>query len=244
MRRALPLLAVLLCASLASQSRADVQQPCEYRWGTGEWGLILSLDDCGDFGQWRSTIDCATNSGMAINAVASIILPAAIDRVVAIEGYFVVETSGRTISPWWSFDGCRASALTFSADFTEGPFNCNDYWAGQASGGGYVVPGGPIESRFQIRCVFASPHEQTMDPGAEHYLFKMRISRTKSTGTGSCPGCNDRACVLFDRLLLSRAEGIGDQVITQPGNGGSVLYGDLLIPAANRSWGQVKALYR
>jgi hypothetical protein len=222
-------------------------------------GMNLSTTDCGTFGAAGVNNPCTSSSGAAILMVGSAIPPAGMDHVVGVEAYIDVQTSQAALSPWWVLDGCRAGALTFNFDFTANdPPNCNDFWAGGASGGGGISPVHTGPNRFQIKLVCATPGEAPIDGGMEHYLFKASISRAKTTGTGSCAGCADAACFVLNRLLVVQPAGVGDAELTLPitrnyvtynggvvaggPNGGSGCPG--ATPSQNRTWGQVKSLYR
>jgi hypothetical protein len=221
-------------------------------------GLNLALNDCGPAGLQLANPNCASNTGIALSLVGSVVPPPGLDRVVACEGYIDGQTDQGALSPWWTLDGCRAAALTFSFDFLAGPFNCNDFWAGGASGGGGIAPEHTQANRFQIKLVGATPGEAILDPGMEHYLFKVNITRTKSTGTGSCAGCTDAACFVLNRLIINQPAGVGDAVLTNPMHSNFVTYNGGAVgggpnggtgcpgatPSQNRTWGQVKSLYR
>ena len=218
-------------------------------------GINLRINDCGVNGVSNAAASCASNTGLAISMVGSAIAPAGMDRVVACEGYIDVQTSAAVLSPWWLLEatGCRPTSLTFSFDFTAGPFNCNDFWGGGATGGGGVSPDHSAPNRLQIKLVGATPGENPIDPGAEHYMFKANINRAKSTGAGSCAGCADAACFVLNRLVINQPAGVGDATLTTPMFGNFVTYSGGVIggagcpgatPAQNRTWGQVKSLYR
>ena len=217
-------------------------------------GINLALNDCGVNGATDAPANCTTNTGLAMAMVGSAVAPAGVDRMVACEGYIDAVTSGAFLTNWWQLDACRLSALTFNFDFTGGPFSCNDFWGGLATGGGGIAPSHPAPNRFRIYLVCATVAENPIEPGIEHYLFKVNILRAKSVGTGSCPGCNDAACLVLNRLVLNQPDKAigGDAVLTMPMHANFVTYNSGTVefgcpgatPAQNRSWGQVKGLYR
>jgi hypothetical protein len=223
-------------------------------------GINLALTDCGSFGAVNAAANCATNTGVAMSIVGSCIPPAGLDRVVGVEGYIDGQTSAATLSPWWTLDGaCRGTAMSFSFDFSANS-NCNDFWGGQASGGGGISPVHTAANRFQIKLAGATVLENPIDPGVEHYMFKVNINRSKSTGTGACAGCTDAACLVLNRMNVVQPAGAigGDAVITLPILNNYVTYNNGVVgggpnggsgcpgatPSQNRTWGQVKSLYR
>ena len=224
-------------------------------------GINLAINDCSQGGVVAAPNNtCTSSTGLALNMIGSASAPAGMDRVVACEGYIDGQTSAAALSPWWTLDGCRASALSFDFGFLSGPFNCGDFWGGQASGGGGIGPDHTAPNRFQIKLVCATVAENPMEAGTENYLFKVLITKAKTTGTGACAGCTDAACLVLNRVIINQPAGAvgGDAVITTPivsnyvtynggvvgggPNGGSGCPG--ATPTQNRTWGQVKSLYR
>lgn len=222
-------------------------------------GINMALNDCSVGGAVNAPNNpCTSNSGIALSMVGSMVAPPGYDRVVACEGYIDGQTAAATLSPWWTLDGCRSTAISYAFDFTAGPFNCGDFWAGQASGGGALSPVHTAPNRFQIKLVCATINENPIEAGTEFYMFKVNILKSKSVGTGNCAGCSEGACLVLNRMVLNQPAGVGDATITTPivsthvtynggavgggPNGGSGCPG--ATPAQNRTWGQVKSLYR
>ena len=146
---------------------------------------------------------------------------------------------------------CRAAFTSPSADFTAGPFSCADFWAGQALTVGGIDPTHSQPNRFRIKLAFALPgFESPMSGGSEYYMFKVNITKTKTVGTGSCAGCTDACSIVLNEIKLVEPTGVGDFRIFNPAvsaycnyNGG-IANPVGVTPTTNRTWGQVKALYR
>jgi hypothetical protein len=221
-------------------------------------GINLALGDCGAAGTTNVSNPCTSNSGLAMQLVGSATPPAGMDRVVACEAYIDGQTDQAVLSPWWTLDGCRAGAMSFDFNFLTASGECNDFWANQASGGGGIAPEHTAPNRFQIKLTCATVAENPIDPGMEHYLFKVLIARTKTTGTGLCAGCQDAACLVLNRVIINQPAGVGDATLTTPMVGNFVSYNGGAVgggpnggsgcpgatPSQNRTWGQVKSLYR
>lgn len=237
----------MLVATLALASAASAQ-------------VNISWDDCGAFGTLDKTFACNANTGAPFTMVGTFISPAA-PQFVALEFYIDMIEAVPTQSAWWQLDNvnipgaCRGTAgYAMNADFLAGPFNCLDFWGGQASGGGGVLVNGfgrgPNTNR--IKGVFAIPAEQPMTAGDEIYAFKLSILRAKTTGTGSCEGCVNPVCLVLNRITVNQPAGVGDFNLTGPAPGGrdyvtwqgGVGADCATVPTQNRTWGQVKALYR
>jgi hypothetical protein len=71
-------------------------------------------------------------------------------------------------------------------------------------------------------------------------------------GTSPCAGCGVGACLVLNSVELVRLPGApgGDATLTQPAEAGSNFANwqsgaaCVAVPARNRSWGQIKSLYR
>jgi len=218
-------------------------------------GLNLGLNDCAPAGgSINAPASCAGSSGITIGMVGSAIAPAGMDRVVGCEDYIDVETNQATLSPWWTLDGCRSNAWPVNFDFTLGPFTCNDFWAGLATGSGSISPEHSAPNRFQMKLVCATVAENPMDTVTEQYLFKVNILRSRSVGIGNCTGCGQAACLVLTRVIINQPDGAvgGNATITAPMIGNFVTYAGGVVaggcpgatPAQDRTWGQVKSLYR
>ena len=170
-----------------------------------------------------------------------------------------LQTSAATLSPWWNFTaaGCRPTGLSISADFTAGPFSCADFWAGQASTGlAYETPSPSIptanSARIHTVCGVAETGAGEIDNGSLWYAYKLTLSKIKSTGTGSCAGCLDGACIVMNQMNLSQPAPVPDEVLTQGpqqfvtyrGGAGSGHLCPASTPTRKSTWGSVKALYR
>jgi hypothetical protein len=219
-------------------------------------GINLTLTDCLNPNR-AAAASCATSTGTAVLMVGTAVAPAGLNQVVGMEAYIDGQTNQAALSPWWSLDGCRNGSLTFNFDFTANAA-CLDFWAGGASGGGGISPVHTAANRFQIKLVCATPGEAPMDPDVEMYMFKATINRAKSTGATPCAGCTDAACLVLNRLIIVQPAGVGDVTITTPITGTYVTYAGGAVgggpnggngcpgatPSQNRTWGQVKSLYR
>ena len=86
----------------------------------------------------------------------------------------------------------------------------------------------------------------------EHYAFRVNLQRAKSTGTGSCAGCNTVAYIVLNSIqLFQPPEQNNDPEISNPANSICSTWQaapgtecPLSTPTKNASWGQVKSLYR
>jgi len=227
-------------------------------------GINLSWNDCGTFGQMARTSACTSNIGVNL-MFGSAIAPHPIGLMVAMAAVLDLQTNQAALTPWWNMDtapappGCRTSplnALSALFDLTSGPFNCGDIWGGGAVGGMDYKSGFGAPNRGRIRLVCAVPAPIEVDNATENYYFRVTISNRKTVGTGSCAGCLDGACIVFNSLELDQIPGApgGDtfifnplnrQYITWQAGGGGVAGGcPQAVPTQSKTWGSVKSLYR
>jgi len=220
-------------------------------------GINLSWGDCGAAGVQNKTFACTTNSLTGAIMVASVVAPQALDQLNGEESVMTLQTNQATLSPWWQIatGGCRGTtAASVSFDFTGGPFTCTDPWSGGGAGGMNAQPGFDGPNRERIRTIGAIPGSTAIDGTTEYYVFKITLLGAKTTGTGSCAGCDDGACIVLDMIRLTQPLGVGDfdvyttlnRSFVQWQPGASSISGGCpaATPTQNKTWGSVKSLYR
>jgi hypothetical protein len=159
---------------------------------------------------------------------------------------------------FWQFQagGCGAGNLTFSGDFSAGPFQCHDLWQGRASGGGqYGGSQGPVPDGNRARLKFSwyvVPDDPAFVPGGrETYLCRITIRLSHAARCRS--GCTTPVCVMFVEESLGLLGGQTqrftnpDQVlINQTGQSGGPSAASCPMGQMVRrgTWGSVKQLYR
>ncbi len=220
-------------------------------------GLNFMWNDCpADGGVQNRVFACASNAGTN-SLVASYIPPAGITGASGIEVVVDLLTEGPAYSDWWTFRNvgtCRQTALSASADFTSNAGTCVDYWVGGASGGLTNFESGfsGTANRGRIKALYAVPPSAAgpLDPGNEYYALKLNVSNAKTVGTGSCGGCLDKVCLVLNSIRVTQAVGLGNfdivaEATSRTATWQSEVAGTCLpVPARNRTWGSVKALYR
>jgi hypothetical protein len=245
MKRLLPLLACTALTLVATSAFAA-------------GGLNLSWNDCGAFGDLQRNFACNTNAG-ANTMVGSVMTGVDMPQLNGQSSVIDLQTNQPALSNWWQLNsgGCRSNSPSFlSADFNflTGPFNCVDAWGGGASGGvNYDAPW-VAPNRARIRNVCAIVGSTPILGSTEYYMFKVTYTNARSTGAGSCGGCTDGACIVFNSILVTQPLGQGDYKITNPlvrnfvqWQAGAVNVAGgcpASVPTQNRTWGSVKSLYR
>jgi len=229
-------------------------------------GLNLAWNDCSSAGTANMSFTCDSNSGLPFVMVASVVAPDSIQKCVSFEVQMDMIFTTASPPSWWQLKtvtgqpaACRNGAMSINADFTSGPFTCTAPWGVAGAGGlaSYVVdPFGTQSNRIRIVGVEAvgSSDGAPLTPGTEYYAFKIQITRTKTTGTGSCAGCTDPACIVLNRIGVVQPNGTpgGNQQVYDPPAGGNravTWQGGAgadcnLVPTKAKTWGQIKSLYR
>jgi hypothetical protein len=233
--------------------------------------INMAWTDCVGSGAEAGNVNnaCTSNTGLAGTLITSFQPPFELPHFIGCAGTIDLQTNAAVLSPWFHADatGCRTGKVSWSADFTGGPFNCIDVWQGQAGGGmDYAVPSpgvpyptgnGPNTARIRTLQAIVepgadiSPFDATAQTPNEYYAFKINISKALSTGTGACAGCLDKACFVFNSMSLSQPAPVADvnltsgpvQVATYNGGTGAALCPGAT-PNHKSTWGSVKALYR
>jgi hypothetical protein len=167
---------------------------------------------------------------------------------------------GATVLPaFWQFNsgGCNQGRMTFSSDFSTFG-NCVDTWGGLASGGGqFGGKGGPQPEGNTARIKwswFVVPGDaRTITDGQEHYVSQFRISR--SAAAVACAGCADAVCMVYNQEQLAYLSGPAQQIIfstdqtnppyiTWQNSANDVFNCPIPTPVRQRTWGEIKSLYR
>ena len=170
-------------------------------------GINLSWDDCGEHGVTGKTFACDANTGAPFTLVASFVPPSGIGAYLGLSAQIAIGNPGGDLPEWWKhgITYCRSStALSSSFDFTGGPNSCQDVFAGRAVGGFLLEVGYPSPSRARLLVQAAMPLgvESPLDPATEYYGFKINISRSRTTGEGSCFGCSTPMCIQLNEIQL------------------------------------------
>ena len=193
-------------------------------------GINLSWDDCGTHGTEVKTFACNTNIGSSFTLIGSFVPPPGITKFIGMSTTLIITTSAPELPDWWKHGTleCRSnSGLSCSFDFTSGPFNCADPWGRQAAGDfaydvGYLAPN---RARLRIQCLLPGGTEVPLDPATEYYAFRININRSKTTGAGSCSGCDVPVCITLAGIQLFQLAALAyDPIVACPIDRGSVAW--------------------
>jgi hypothetical protein len=223
-------------------------------------GISLAWNDClGAGGASNRTFACDTNVG-SNDLYVSFDPPVDLPDVNGSSFTIDLSTSPYPYPPlpaWWQFKNpgsCRLTALSAQPI----PGGCADPWNGQTSSVWtleyFVTAVLPPLPLFLAR-IFASVSVPTLSavavhPGTDYTVMVIRINNTKTVGLGACAGCQQQICLVLNEVLLA-TNNSGDLTMRNsiqldcPGDPGtSVSWQGSNTPTINRTWGQVKTLYR
>src|SRR5262245_56549493 len=214
-------------------------------------GMNMSWTDCGAAGQQNRNFACNVNTGNNVLCVSYDPLASVPDFVGNEMTVDVISTG--VLPAWWQMfnaGSCRGTALpTLNTTFAAA--TCGDNFGGAGFGaiGSYVL--GP--NTGSLLCGWAVADGVPIDAGTEYYAVNIVVSNTKTVGTGLCAGCQTGACIVLNRVSLAYgpAATLVQDILTplnrnwvtwQNGNGQPCP--PPIVPTNQRTWGQVKALYR
>ena len=226
-------------------------------------GVSLRWNDCyGDGGVQNKNFACDTNAGSQ-TLVGSFTLGADLAQVSGNEIELYLASASVPLPQWWQFKNtgsCRRTSMTVTLS---GSVPCLDWANGQAAGGisayniGFL---GANTARVIMASTVLPTGPQDLSGGQEYFSFSLNIDNQKTVGTGSCAGCSSPVCLVMHSidlttpvvannvLLTGPAYGLDSDWATWQGGAGVVTGGGsgcpAATPAATRTWGAVKALYR
>ncbi len=192
--------------------------------------------------------------------ILSFVPPAEITQVVGWTLVLDLASDDSPLPPWWQVypGGCRdTDPAQFVAGIPDGSEECSDPWSAIGSSVVqsliYPRPGGDDR---QLRVILgvgvAAPDAFTLNAG-EPYLAGILSIHFAGTTSGTCPGCTSPVCFVFNQAEVHRVPGApggdpGPFVTPSPSFGNLATWGGgtacAAVPTHNRTWGQIKTLYR
>lgn len=232
-------------------------------------GINMSWQDCGTGGTANRTFACNTNAGVANDLWLSFDPPhcadpgcpgGALPAVVGVNTSIDLQSLSPNLTAWWQFKNtatCRLASLLAPGALVSVSGTCADTWqSGDAPGiAAYLTSAnsglGPNRARILGSNAVGSALAAQTAPGTEYYAMTVRINNAKTVGT-ACPGCNDPVSMTLNEVLIGQQPGTPGEsplVTTARDNNcvswqGGIPNGCLATPTRNRTWGQVKSLYR
>jgi hypothetical protein len=250
MKRLLALALVLGFAAVDAQA-----QVVDIAWGDMGPGCTS--------GERNDTFACASNAASNNRTiVTSFISPDNLPEFVGMTCNLRLITDGAALPDWWKMGAgeCRSNGWGAVASPTNlGLVECADPWgSGSFIGGVTHLSGDGGADRARIVSDLATDIPQQLTAGTKYYGEAITLTVLRTTGTGSCAGCTAGACLILESIELYQVAGApGGDVIRLTNTPGELNPAYLswqapidnpggcnVTPARNKTWGQVKSLYR
>jgi len=219
-------------------------------------GVNLRWSDCASgIGFTHASFACATNTGTH-TVVASFVPPPGVTALgrTAIALRICAETP--SYPAWWELfnpGSCRPSSLVWTSP---GGVSCLNPWEGAPVAGSIISVGPGLGTADRL--VYADSHTadgsgHAVDPTLEYEAVRLVIDHDHTVGTGACAGCIAPVWLVLEQVDLFMTDGSPPIHLTMPVQGlyatwQSTIYTwpPCLIPtpARNRTWGEIKSLYR
>jgi len=230
-------------------------------------GVNLSWSRCAGegLGSQLKSFACDANAG-AEQLVVSFVLDAPIPQVSGNEIVIDLISQDDPMPAWWDFKDagtCRQASLGMNVVQDPADVVCADWASGQSTGGiGAYNNTSDINTTFpediwprhrRLKMALAVPLSGVADLAAdvEYFSCNVTIDHTKSVGAGACSGCAGQVCLLLQSVKVTTVLPGNDRMVF----GGATAGSDMahwqgssadcrIVPVRNRTWSQVKALYR
>lgn len=206
----------------------------------------------------NQTYTCTSNSGV-VQATASYETANEIADFVGISSVIDLQANSASLPAWWDMfnvGSCRQNALSADENFLTASQTCLDIFQNGAGGGitAYQTastvpptPYGPNSARLKV--AFALPAPADLPGGTETYGYRLTITKAKTAGSGSCAGCATQVTMVLNNVHAAGLGGYSEDLSTPINNGCITAQGTSGVPCnatptVNKTWGQVKSLYR
>jgi hypothetical protein len=199
---------------------------------------------------------CTANTGNSL-MTASYDPPAGLTLVNGNNLILDLQSASDPLPLWWDFKNagtCRSTSLSANSVFAGA--NCVDAWAGQGTSGvtAYLTTG-TNRRRIGGSISVPGPAAGPQPDGSEYYSLNFVINNAKTVGTGACAGCLDPVCVVLNEILITQPAGtpgespkvntpLASNYVTWQGGVIGAPGCPQATPTINKTWGQVKSIYR
>jgi len=216
--------------------------------------IFLHWTDCRSGGGVQSMSQaCAGNAASEERTfVASFVAPGDLRTFCGLTTYLQVDAADAQLSDWWRMapGECRAGAFQVAAPADRGLSACTDAFA-EAATMSLSVHRGESRRLTIISDLIRDPPLE-LRPGEVYYASLFVVRAIKSSGAGSCFGCQAAAAISLTQIelynlelpaqppILLRSSPSSPALICWQSSSGSC--GPA--PARNVTWGGLKSLYR
>ncbi len=221
-----------------------------------------------DLGCWPEsgtadkTFACNSNTGNS-TMVASFAIGVDMPDYYGVQCILDGQSESATLPDWWQLSNtgsCRPTALSTSADFTTAPQStCVDAFLGLAQGGigayqteQYPPPqplNVPAPNRLRLKVAYGIVDPVAITAGTEYYAFRATVTNAKTVGSPSCAGCATAVTMVLNEIRVVPTLQANAILLYNASANQCITWQATTVPCAsvptrNRTWGEVKALYR
>jgi len=188
-------------------------------------GLGLGWDDCRANNADKFS-NCLSNTGSSFHLISSLQPNVDLADVKSIEAVIDIVNPAGPLPAWWRFEsgGCRVASRSFQDPNNNPSITCTLSGAFQESDllVQYPHEGNPNVERILVSTTLSGG--ATLLSSDKNALLDLAINRAKSTGAGSCAGCDVPVQVILRSIRVVRRDvcaqspvgGIADVVYSQP----------------------------
>jgi len=198
---------------------------------------------------------CNSNTNVNIRMTTSFKLDTPMPAFVGVGVYGEGMVEAAAVPDWWKMGAeptdCRTGLISVSADGSVlangGADVCIDPWAGVGGGGGGLGLYSYDGERMHVNAAWASATEIPLEANVEYFAIQFRISALKTVS--SCDGCLIPA--IWGLKQITVADPVIEIYLREPYAGGNQCLtwqtstlNCGLVPVRNKTWGEIKSLYR
>jgi len=213
-------------------------------------GLNLYFGGCSDGGTLTQSLNCGSNTGLALTLHASVFPGSPLTLFAAATAVVDIKAGpeGGPLPLWWQTASgqCRANSISMSFDPANNNTACGDLWGGNPNLQVTAIQQGLHGSNsVRVNGVAALPagSEIPVAVGTELWVCRITINKTATT---TCAGCSQPASIVLNEISMQEPGGAPQRINNVVSNSCASISGGPCpgaTPAANRTWGAVKSLY-
>lgn len=221
-------------------------------------GVNLGWNNCATTSASENRVFACDDNNLTFNLVGSFKLATDMPDFVGVSAVVDFRLNDAGTPAWWGVGtgGCREGALGLGSVGAVG--GCVNPYSGANAAGGFVIDpypqGAPVPNWFRVRgdWVRDSPGPVTNNVLSTAFIIQINTSSSFDEGFGVCAGCATSACIVLNSLEVF---GLNSPVVfteaadvrqwaTYQGGAVGVDVCPTGTPSKNRTWGQIKSLYR
>jgi hypothetical protein len=170
----------------------------------------LAWDQCpGSFSaKSNKAFACQDDAAQPMKMVLAFTPPTALPRFAGFEAWIEISSSEPSLPDWWALETgeCREGALSANLSTSGVLGQCQNPWAGENTGGGWIVMPGTSPGRTLLRIAFARASSIGISPGTRFFGATLQLEAAHASGSDGvrCPGCTAEVCITVTQVDLDQ----------------------------------------